>query len=946
MRKKFLAGLVLASTLIHSGETTLAAIRTWTNAAGGIFDAPGNWSGGAVPGVADDAVFNILGSHTVEFTALHATAQLDVLGANVVFDLLGDFYTVIGPATIDDSFGNFGLAGSRGLEVLNGDLFVGSPGSPLRVGGPIFGNAELIIGAGGSVDANGQLEVGGSNNISGGSSVTVSDGGKLIASQLAFIGGTTGQTTASGTVNVSGTGTQFTALSFVTVGGAGTGVLNIDEGASLFSLPLNVPNTTATGVIADEAGSTGTVNVSLGATWTDSLGIDVGRGGSGTLNILSAGEVTSPTSTVARLPGSTGSVTIDGANSLWEISGDLTIGGTAATTGGVGTVDVTNSGRLFASPGGSIRVRSGSQLRGNNFSIIAAGIINIDAGARLSGTSSIAGSVGNSGTVAPGLSPGIMNISGDYTQTSEGLLEIEVEGLDPGFGHDKLIISGNTTLAGRLDVPVTAAPGFPVAGDEITFLTGFGGVMGAFDIVTSPNIATQAPGLALQVNYFPNDVRLKFVAPTTNTFLGVGGNWFTAGLWSGDVPDSTSSVILNNTTTAPLTVTVSVPPRDAVVHDITIAGNTDSMTLSVKGGSTFFANSSVVVGNNGVLDIAAGGAVTTHSLHVNGGGLVSGNGTINSNTVLGIAGGTDSATLSPGIAIGKIEQNGNLQILSNGVVEVELARENGNSAGSKYDIVNVSGEITYGGTLVIDTANYVANAPTTTSLPRFDIITSDSRAAGTVFEKVVVTNAPANLGFDVVYSDGTGPVMNGAVSDSAILAAAGGGSGSVATVVGSFLGDMDWDGQLDMEDDVAAFVLGLTDPFRYFTEIEDINHDHHAPSVLGDTGGSGGENDLPDGTLDFDDVDSFIRKFPRSSPAEVLELIEIELTNIVLSGIALDVSTQQLARIHEGSAHVFDLLEYGVLVPEPATVWLILVGGVFLSTHRARYNYDAIGTAG
>ena len=103
----------------------------------------------------------------------------------------------------------------------------------------------------------------------------------------------------------------------------------------------------------------------------------------------------------------------------------------------------------------------------------------------MKGTPTIRGSVTSDGKVAPGNSPGVITINGDYTQTASGSLEIEIGGLTPGTLHDQVVVTGAASLAGHLDVPIVSVPGYPAyvpqVNDEITFLTTANGVSGKFD---------------------------------------------------------------------------------------------------------------------------------------------------------------------------------------------------------------------------------------------------------------------------------------------------------------------------------------------------------------------------------------------------------------------------------------------------------------------------------
>jgi hypothetical protein len=64
-----------------------AVDRTWLNPSGGTFQAPGNWSGSAVPGPADAAIFSMFAPpYTVSFTGSHSSDDLQIDTGNVTFD--------------------------------------------------------------------------------------------------------------------------------------------------------------------------------------------------------------------------------------------------------------------------------------------------------------------------------------------------------------------------------------------------------------------------------------------------------------------------------------------------------------------------------------------------------------------------------------------------------------------------------------------------------------------------------------------------------------------------------------------------------------------------------------------------------------------------------------------------------------------------------------------
>jgi len=80
--------------------------------------------------------------------------------------------------------------------------------------------------------------------------------------------------------------------------------------------------------------------------------------------------------------------------------------------------------------------------------------------------------------VAPGNSPGILTVDGNYTQGSSGTLAIEIGGVLPGDDHDKLVVGGIATLDGTLDV--TLINGFALSGDLLFDVLDFNSVVGDF----------------------------------------------------------------------------------------------------------------------------------------------------------------------------------------------------------------------------------------------------------------------------------------------------------------------------------------------------------------------------------------------------------------------------------------------------------------------------------
>jgi hypothetical protein len=76
----------------------------------------------------------------------------------------------------------------------------------------------------------------------------------------------------------------------------------------------------------------------------------------------------------------------------------------------------------------------------------------IFAGGKVTGSGALKGSVINYARFAPGDNHGILVVEGTYDQAPSGVLEIEIGGRDAGSTHDRLRVTGRTSLDGMLAV--------------------------------------------------------------------------------------------------------------------------------------------------------------------------------------------------------------------------------------------------------------------------------------------------------------------------------------------------------------------------------------------------------------------------------------------------------------------------------------------------------------
>lgn len=539
-----------------------------------------------------------------------------------------------------------------------------------------------------------------------------------------------------------------------------------------------------------------------------------------------------------------GNVVFDLAGDTYFVTGDVDVGEVVPGPLGPGalvapSVSLTvNGGTLDA--GGDVNVHGDAALLGDGD--INTSHVVIDPGGQLRGSLTvnavIPGSVGvtNSGAVAPGNSVDTITINGDYEQTTDGLLEIEVGGTIPGSQHDVLVVNGNASLAGRLDLPIL--PGYtPIAGHSINFLQS-PTVSGSFDFISVPDLPDV--GVAVQVVNLPVGVAANFVNTTSKSFAGGPGphSWGDPLTWSDpngmSSPPPTTTDVLTILNSDPLPqhidVDLSSPPASsrAFAHSVSLAGTFEEMVLEVHEGGALSAISNVNVGELGRLELS-GGSVYTNLVQVNPGGAVSGAGRIVGDMVVGTGSLGGEATFDPDYTAGATHVEQDLTLNSDSVLQLAI------DDFSSFDQVVVDQTTTRGGRLVIDATNYVA-------------------PVGTQFAIMVSGGFTGN--FDSIETVGSTSVFF-ATPPVAMLEA----SGPETQTVQSFqLGDMNLDNSVD-PNDAPDFVLGLLDPLQYWA-----THGFMFPIQAG--------NFSPGDSFDFDDIQGFTDAVGALTAADIYALIE------------------------------------------------------------------------
>jgi hypothetical protein len=353
--------LLVAATSVSIAGSTSAADRHWFNMApdNSSFHDATQWVEGQVPGASDRAVFNPgTPGQTVRFDTAASNDQLLVPSGNLTFDLAPSIpgyslgATAAASITIGAASGNAAqltiLRGTlSGTTALLGDAAAAS--GALALNGPSAGRLNLT-------DA---LTIGraGTGSVALGAAAQLRPGTLVLAAAPG----------SSGTLTVDGDYDPFAFDSLFTTGGITVG----QAGAGTFEFRTGAAQTNYTGgdtILGDQATGRGTVRVganepaaSPNQRWRAAGAFVVGNAGAGDLTVLPTGVLTSGNPLgvfgsdaarprvdhplyVAKLPGSSGTVTVSGS---WAHYGPAVLGGTETADGGTATMTI-KAGGTFA----------------------------------------------------------------------------------------------------------------------------------------------------------------------------------------------------------------------------------------------------------------------------------------------------------------------------------------------------------------------------------------------------------------------------------------------------------------------------------------------------------------------------------------------------------------------------------------------------------------------
>ncbi len=474
------------------------------------------------------------------YVGIGGTGSLSILNGGRVtsgYDALG--YGSNAVATVSGAGSTWDLSGG---ELLVGGFSSAGSLNVLAGGTVISGNSSLgynfdstgmvtISGAGSGWSNSGNLYVGGSNTSSAGSGVvavnssgslyvggtlklwdqgtlSLDSGGSITATNFdaslgtfAFNGGTltvsggtytqtAGALTISGTNNptfvlAGGTTTSGVQAIFLGAASGQSGNLSILGGSTL---------TSGESVLGNTVGSTGSATITgTGSNWNLPGGVlTVGESGSGTLTISNGGTVSSDYGFVGISAGAAGIVTITGTGSNWTLTeGDVDLAGlgkASLTISNGGVLSMNNpSEALYLSNGGTLALDAPGSVTVGNLAA-AGGTLSFAFGA--STTSDVISVMGNSISFSSGTHVDVVSLSGFQAGTYElahyaagatvdGFSNLSIGSAPAGFSYSFF----NDTANHNLDLVVGTSGGIQWVGSA----TSQAGTPGVWDINTSNN---------------------------------------------------------------------------------------------------------------------------------------------------------------------------------------------------------------------------------------------------------------------------------------------------------------------------------------------------------------------------------------------------------------------------------------------------------------------------
>lgn len=387
--------------------------------------------------------------------------------------------------------------GSNGsLSIIGGSDVISSGGT--QGFSPLTNGTITVSGAGSTWTNSANLRIGafgkGTLNVLAGGHVDDQD------ASVGHLGG-------MGEVLVSGAGSQWANAANLLVGNIGNGKVQIEQQGLVSSgttiLGVNV-SAVGTIVVDGEQSRLQVASLQLG-TPSDGGAATVTLSGAGSRLYVGAAAVAqnsvlplAETAMVVSKTGTAASVSIYDGNQLAN-SGSAYLG---VGAGESGSVLVHGSGSSWSN-GGNVFVGvdgTGNVTLAEGGQVSAVGTVSIGIGGKLSGQGSVIGVLTNSGDVAPNRGAAALSVTGNYTQSASGELQIELAGT-AASQFSNLTSTAQATLAGTLTVDLGlngGSPFEPQMGNSFSILSAAGGITGKFAAADLPNLVA---GRMWQVRY-------------------------------------------------------------------------------------------------------------------------------------------------------------------------------------------------------------------------------------------------------------------------------------------------------------------------------------------------------------------------------------------------------------------------------------------------------------
>ncbi len=227
-----------------------------------------------------------------------------------------------------------------------------------------------------------------------------------------------------------------------------------------------------------------------------------------------------------QLESNSGPSTLNVTQGTHEFQGRLSLNNdTNSNIAAQATLNINNSLNLN---GNTLTKTGDGTLNINNQLVTGAGGTLLGNGGTISGGGTVGGDLSNNAAVAPGNSPGILSVDGNYTQSAGGTLEIELasNGGVAGTDHDRLAVTLAASLDGALDLQLDG--GYtPTIGDSFTGIVTAGALSGQF--ATASNVVIDGR----------RGVAVTYTGTTVDAQIGLRGNTDIA---SGDIDVDTSDL--------------------------------------------------------------------------------------------------------------------------------------------------------------------------------------------------------------------------------------------------------------------------------------------------------------------------------------------------------------------------------------------------------------------